>query len=98
MPELALISPDLRSRADSFEVIGTSDIARHVEDMVAVLDELGHDSGHVCGMSMGGSVGVALAVLHPDRVRTLTLVDGGFPMPIPPGLTADNAPTALADR
>lgn len=98
LPELTLLAPDLRGRGDSVDVGGPSSIAQHAADMVAILDARDLDPVHVCGMSMGGFVGIALAVLHPARVRSLTLVDGGFPMPTPPGLTADNVPAALADR
>lgn len=98
LPELTLLAPDLRGRGDSLDVGGPSSIRRHADDMVAVLDAREIDSVHVCGMSMGGFVGIALAVLHPDRVRTLTLVDGGFPMAVPPGLTVDNVQAVLADR
>ncbi len=49
-------------------------------------------------MSMGGFVGVDLAVRYPDRVRTLILIDGGFPMPPPPGLSPEMLPAVFADR
>jgi pimeloyl-ACP methyl ester carboxylesterase len=98
LPGLALLAPDLRGRGDSVDVTGPSSIARHAADMVAVLDAREIDAVHVCGMSMGGFVGIALAVLHPQRVRSLTLVDGGFPMAVPSGLTVDNVQTVLADR
>lgn len=42
------------------------------DDAVAVLDELGWDSAHLFGMSLGGAVAQRVAVRHPDRVRTLT--------------------------
>ena len=97
-PELSLIAPDLRGRADSVEVAGPSCIDRHAKDMIAVLDHLGLPSVHVCGMSMGGFVGVRLAAEFPERVRSLTLVDGGFPMSTPPGLTPQMVPDVFADR
>jgi pimeloyl-ACP methyl ester carboxylesterase len=97
-PELSLIAPDLRGRGDSFGVAGASSMSRHAADMVAVLDELGIDAVHVCGMSMGGFVAVELAVSYPERVRSLILVDGGFPMPAPPGMTPEQLPRAFRDR
>ena len=47
---------------------------------------------------MGGFVAVELAAAHPDRVRSLILVDGGFPMVTPPGLTREMVPALFADR
>jgi len=98
LPGLTLLAPDLRGRGDSVDVSGPSSIARHAEDMIAILDARDLESVHVCGMSMGGFVGIALAVLYPERVRSLTLVDGGFPMLAPPGVTAENVQAALSDR
>lgn len=97
-PELDLVMPDLRGRGDSVDVQGPSSIAQHADDLVAVLDALQLDAVHVCGMSMGGFIGVDLATRFPDRVRSLTLVDGGFPMTPPAGLTPEMLPTVFADR
>jgi pimeloyl-ACP methyl ester carboxylesterase len=97
-PELSLIAPDLRGRGDSVGVTGASSMGRHAADMVAVLDALGLESVHVCGMSMGGFVAVELAACYPERVRSLILVDGGPPMPTPPGLTPEDLPKAFRDR
>jgi pimeloyl-ACP methyl ester carboxylesterase len=97
-PRLNLIAPDLRGRGESVAVAGPFSIDQHVEDMVAVLDHLGLDTVTVCGMSMGGFVGVELAAAHPDRVASLFLIDGGFPMPAPPGLTKEMLPLVFKDR
>ncbi len=97
-PALSLIAPDLRGRGDSVGVGGESSISRHAADMVAVLDQLGMTAAHVCGMSMGGFVAVELAILAPDRVRSLILVDGGFPMPVPADLTPAALPGMFRDR
>lgn len=94
-PEISLVAPDLRGRAGSVGVSGPSSLARHAEDLVAVLDALGIDRVTVCGMSMGGFVAVALATAHPERVRNVVLVDGGFPMRNE-GLTPDAVRTAFA--
>lgn len=97
-PELSLVAPDLRGRGDSVDVAGPSSVPQHADDLVAVLDALGLDAVHVCGMSMGGFVAIDLAHRFPDRVRSLVLVDGGFPMAAPPGLTRELLPVVFADR
>jgi pimeloyl-ACP methyl ester carboxylesterase len=97
-PELTLVAPDLRGRADSVDVVGSSDVQQHSDDLVAVLDACGLDRVHVVGMSMGGFVAIDLAHRYPDRVTSLVLVDGGFPMAAPPGLTPDMLPVVFKDR
>jgi pimeloyl-ACP methyl ester carboxylesterase len=47
------------------------------DDVVAVLDDLGLDSAHVYGTSMGGRVAQWLAADHPDRVDRLVPVPLG---------------------
>jgi pimeloyl-ACP methyl ester carboxylesterase len=53
------------------DLLGTEGL---YEDAVALLDQLGVDSFHWVGASVGGFVGIRLAVRHPDRVRSLILI------------------------
>jgi pimeloyl-ACP methyl ester carboxylesterase len=50
-----------------------------VQDILAVQDALGWHSAHLLGVSMGAGMAQLTALLHPSRVRTLTLV-AGIPM------------------
>lgn len=56
-------------------------------DALAVLDDCDLESAHVLGHSMGGMVAQALAVDHPERVRSLVLcatLPGRSGVPTPP--------------
>lgn len=72
-----VVRPDLRGLGDSpvdFDPATGCVLEAYIEDVVAVLDELGLASAHYCGESFGGIVGMALAAAYPQRVRTLSLV------------------------
>jgi pimeloyl-ACP methyl ester carboxylesterase len=56
-----------------------------LDDVVHVLDGLGIAAAHVLGISSGGAIAQQVAVEHPERVRTLTLVSTslGGPASVP---------------
>jgi len=87
-PDVDLIAPDLRGRGDSYGLDGSSSIRQHVDDLIGVLDALEVDRVHVIGMSFGGAVAVHLAAALPEQVMSLTLLDGGLPIPRPPAAPA----------
>jgi pimeloyl-ACP methyl ester carboxylesterase len=84
-----LVTPDLRGRGDSGGQPGPYGLARHVQDVVALLDAEGLDRSVVVGHSMGAYVTALLAVTHPDRLDSVVLVDGGPPLPVPDGADPD---------
>ncbi|TFD58824.1 alpha/beta hydrolase [Cryobacterium suzukii] len=81
-----VIAPDLRGRARSNALPGPYGLRRHADDLARLLDFLEVDRAVVVGHSMGAFVAVWLAHLHPDRVDSLVLVDGGLPIPRDTGI------------
>ena len=57
-------------------------LADLVDDAVGVLDATSTETAHVAGISTGGWIAQLLALDHPERVTTLTLVNS---RPNPPG-------------
>ncbi len=80
---------DLRGRGDSNQLSAPFGMRAHARDLVAVIDYLGLEKVDVIGHSMGAFVAVALVGLYPDRVSRTTLIDGGIPLPLPPGMTIE---------
>jgi pimeloyl-ACP methyl ester carboxylesterase len=72
-------------------------------DVVAVLDDLGIDGAHLLGVSLGGMIAQTVAIEHPSRVRSLTLLSSatGHPsagQPSPEALGALLAPVGDPDN
>jgi pimeloyl-ACP methyl ester carboxylesterase len=56
-----------------------------VDDALAVLDALHVTRSHIVGLSMGGALSQVVALDHPDRVRSLTLIATSPVGPSPAG-------------
>jgi pimeloyl-ACP methyl ester carboxylesterase len=50
-------------------------IGEHAADAAALLEHLGVRRAHIAGHSTGASIGAQLALDHPDKVHTLTLLE-----------------------
>lgn len=68
------IALDNRGAGRSDKPDGTYDLEQMADDVIAVLDHAGIESAHVVGLSMGGAISQIVALKHPNRVRSLTLV------------------------
>lgn len=82
--DITWLAVDLRGRGLSVEVVGPSSIARHADDLLRLLDEVGVEQAVIVGHSMGAFVGTTMAARHADRVGGLVLIDGGVVVPSQP--------------
>ncbi|MCU7824636.1 alpha/beta hydrolase [Kitasatospora sp. DSM 101779] len=92
---LTLVAPDLRGRADSRAVDGPFGLARHADDVAAVVRTLGLGPVQLVGHSMGAWVCALTAVRHPELVSRVLLVDGAVSFPLPAGVHEDDALAAV---
>ncbi len=85
-----LIAPDMLSHGRSPDWDGQGDFQDRSVDAVAHLLEPGMD---IIGHSFGATIALRLAVSHPERVRSLTLIE-----PVLFALAQRDAPDRLADH
>jgi lipase len=74
-----IVGVDLRGRGDSDKPEAGYSLEAHAADVVRVLDHLGLESAVLVGHSMGGFVALKTALMFPERVRAIVLLDGGWP-------------------
>lgn len=79
-----VVRPDLRGLGKSpFDFDPYKDLSTEnfIDDLLAVIDEVGGGPVHYCGESLGGILGMVLAAEYPAKLRTLSLV--AAPLSIP---------------
>jgi pimeloyl-ACP methyl ester carboxylesterase len=72
------LTVDLRGHGRSSKPAGPYDVPTVAGDLAALIEQLGLDRPVVVGQSWGANVAVELAALHPDLVRGIVCVDGGW--------------------
>lgn len=80
-----ILTIDLRGHGRSRPARGRLRVERMADDLDATLTALAEPAVHVVGLSLGGCVGLSLALRHPERVRSLVLVNA-FARLAPAGL------------
>jgi 3-oxoadipate enol-lactonase len=69
-----VVTYDTRGHGDSPAPAGPYTLDDLVDDLVALLDEVGAQRAHVAGLSLGGMTAMRLAVREPERVDRLALL------------------------
>jgi pimeloyl-ACP methyl ester carboxylesterase len=69
------------------------------EDAVGLLDALGIEKAHICGISMGGAIAQTIAISHPERLLSLIIIyapigNPNLPQPKPEIMSLLMAPPA----
>lgn len=72
--EFEILTFDNRGLGGSLPCTGPISIESMADDARALMDKLGWENAHVVGHSMGGVIAQQLAVDHPNRVRSLSLL------------------------
>src|SRR5215470_9057115 len=93
-PEWQLVAVDLRGRGGSADAPGPYGMDRHADDLIAIAEGLSRPIV-LSGQSMGAYPALRAAVRRPDLFTKLVLVDGGLPLPLPPGIDPDAALSAV---
>ncbi|CAM3511593.1 alpha/beta hydrolase [Parendozoicomonas haliclonae] len=70
----------------------------HIPDVLAIADQLGLEKIHLLGHSMGAIIATMLAATVPERVASLTLIDGLLPAATPAEQTAEQLRKAVLWR
>jgi 3-oxoadipate enol-lactonase len=87
-PHYRVLTWDVRGHGLSQPLGETFSIRQVVEDLLALLDRLGHDRAVLVGHSMGGYVSQELLFRHPERVQALVTIDSTCLTLKHPGLIA----------
>ena len=81
-PQLAHFGPSRRAIAFDYPGYGDSDLAPegttrddYAAAILSAMDALGVAQAHICGLSLGGVVAIAMHHLAPDRCASLILAD-----------------------
>lgn len=72
-----VITADMRGHGQSDKPPGPYSVPQFAADTAGLLRHLDSSPAHVVGISMGGMIGLQLAVDAPELVRSLTVVNSG---------------------
>lgn len=90
MRSAPVVAVDLRGHGENDTPLDADySVAACADDVVTALDGLGWREAVVVGHSWGAAVALSMGARHPDRVRSVALVDGGLWTATPPEQRAE---------
>lgn len=89
--DVGLVAIDLRGRGASSTAGGPYGMRQHADDVAAVIERFSAAPAVVAGHSMGTYVAMCCAERRPADVAGLVLVDGGVALPLPDGMSPQEA-------
>ena len=78
-----IVAPDMRGHGESSKPETGYTFATTIADLEALMDALGWSSAHIIGHSWTGKLAAIWARQHPERFRSMTLVDPIFIWQLP---------------
>ena len=69
--EYRVVSVDLRGHGRSPVPDGPYAMGELADDVLGLLDRLGVERASICGLSLGGMVGLTMGAIAPERVERL---------------------------
>ena len=73
-----VIAADLQGHGRTANVDRPLQYEQMADDVAALMEHLGISQADIVGYSMGGGVGLQLAIRHPERVRKLVAMSAGY--------------------
>ena len=76
--DFRVIRYDLRGHGKSS---GVEEEFTHIDDLQAILEELGVTKVQLIGLSLGGQIACDFSIAYPERVQRAVLIDPYYPLP-----------------
>jgi 3-oxoadipate enol-lactonase len=70
-----IVLHDFRGQLRSDKPQGSTTFKQHALDVISLMDHLGIEKAHMIGTSYGGEVALKLAIEHPKRVHSISIID-----------------------
>ncbi|MEP4196362.1 MAG: alpha/beta hydrolase [Aliishimia sp.] len=81
-PYFTLIRPDNRTSGQTHPWDAPASMELWAQDVISLLDHLGHEKAHIVGHSLGGLIGWVTSIRAPNRVASIMMV-GSAPINTP---------------